>query len=83
MIYQDSLTDGWQNWIYASGLGFSFRNPISTRIVMERFVVDHEHIARTFPEATGKFEHFATYEIVDGKIINAWFLTGSKTLDAP
>lgn len=52
------------------------------RIVMGRFVVDHERVARTFPECTGTIELVATYEVVEGKIINAWFLSGSKVLDA-
>jgi hypothetical protein len=56
---------------------------LSRRIVMGRFVVDHERVARTFPEGTGTIELIATYEVLDGKIINAWFLTGPKTLDAP
>ena len=55
---------------------------LSKRIVMGRFVVDHERVARTFPEGTGTIELIATYEVVDGKIVNAWFLTGPKTLDA-
>lgn len=54
---------------------------LSKRIVMGRFVVDHERVARTFPEGTGTIELIATYEVLDGKIINAWFLTGPKTLD--
>jgi len=55
---------------------------LSRRIVMGRFVVDHERVARTFPEGTGTVELIATYEVLDGRIINAWFLTGPKTLDA-
>jgi len=55
---------------------------LSKRILMGRFVVDHELVARTFPEGTGTVELVATYEVLDGKIVNAWFLTGPKTLDA-
>ncbi len=51
------------------------------RIVMDRFVIDHERVTRTFPEGPGTIELIATYEVVDGKIINAWFLSGPKTLD--
>ena len=51
------------------------------RIVMDRFVLDHERITRTFPEGTGTVELIATYEVVDGRIINAWILPGLKTLD--
>jgi hypothetical protein len=51
------------------------------RIVMDRFVIDHERVTRTFPESPGTIELIATYEVVQGKITNAWFLSGSKTLD--
>ncbi|MEP6672955.1 MAG: nuclear transport factor 2 family protein [Chthoniobacter sp.] len=50
------------------------------RIVMGRFVVDHEEVTRTFPEGTGTIELLATYEVLDGKIINAWFLSGPRRL---
>jgi len=64
-----------------------FREPnlhacLAQRIVMGRFVVDHEQVTRTFPEGTGTIELIATYEVLDGKIINAWFISGTKTLDA-
>ncbi len=52
------------------------------RVLMDRFVVDHERVTRTFPEGPGTIELIATYEVVDGKIINAWFLAGPKTLDS-
>ena len=52
------------------------------RIVLGRFVVDHERVTRTFPEGPGTIELIVTYEIVDGKIINAWFLASPKTLDS-
>jgi hypothetical protein len=44
-------------------------------------VVDHERITRTFAEGPGTIELLITYEVVDGKIINAWLLPGPKTLD--
>ena len=50
------------------------------RIVMGRFVVDHELVTRTFPEGAGTVELIATYQVEGGKIINAWFLAGPKTL---
>ncbi len=53
------------------------------RLVMDRFVIDHERVTRTFPEGPGTIELVATYEIVDGKIINVWFLAGLKTLASP
>ncbi|MCX6848218.1 MAG: nuclear transport factor 2 family protein [Verrucomicrobia bacterium] len=53
-----------------------------SRIVLGRFVVDHERVTRTFPEGPGTIELIVTYEVVDGKIINAWFLASPKTLDS-
>lgn len=53
------------------------------RMVTGNFVVDHEKVTRTFSEGTGTVELIATYEVRDGKIVRAWFLTGPKTLDAP
>lgn len=50
------------------------------RIVMGSFVVDHERVTRSFPEGIGTVELIATYEVLDGRIINAWFLSGPKTL---
>jgi hypothetical protein len=52
------------------------------RVLIDRFVVDHERVTRTFPEGTGTIELIVTYEVVDGKIINAWFLASPKTLDS-
>ncbi len=52
------------------------------RMVMGRFVVDHERVTRTFPEGSGTIELMATYEVRDSKIVNAWFLTGPKTIQA-
>ena len=52
------------------------------RIVMDRFVVDYERVVRTFPEGAGSIELIATYEVHEGRIINAWFLFGRKTLDS-
>lgn len=50
------------------------------RIVMGSFVIDHERVTRNFPEGSGTVELVATYEVHDGRIINAWFLSGPKTL---
>jgi hypothetical protein len=43
---------------------------IVRRIVLDRFVVDHEHVTGT-PE--GPFDAIATYEVIDGRIANVWF----------
>src|SRR5687767_3319644 len=51
------------------------------RIVAGNVVIDHEHVTRTFPEGTGKFELVAIYEVQNGKIAKAWFVFGAKTLD--
>lgn len=50
------------------------------RMVAGRFVVDHERVTRTFPEAPGELEVLMTYEIVDGKIARSWSLITDKTL---
>ncbi len=55
---------------------------LAQRMVMDRFVVDHEELTRTFPEGPGTVELMATYEVCEGRIVNAWFLTGPKRLDA-
>lgn len=52
------------------------------RIVMGPFVSDHERVTRTFPEGTGTVELIATYEVCDGKIARAWFISGPRALDA-
>ena len=59
----------------------SLHAKLLNRIVMGRFVIDHEHVTRTFPEGTGTVELVATYEVIHGQIMQAWFLTGPKTLD--
>ena len=55
---------------------------ITKRIVMGNVVVDHEKIARTFPEGTGVSEAVAIYQVQDRKISKVWLLLGPKTLDA-
>jgi putative hydrolase of HD superfamily len=54
---------------------------LNRRIVMGNTVVDHETVSRTFPEGTGRIELIAIYEVEAGRIANAWFITGTKTLD--
>jgi hypothetical protein len=51
------------------------------RIVMASIVVDHEEVTRTFPEGTGKVELIAIYEVRDGRIATARFISGPRTLD--
>jgi len=47
-----------------------------------QMVIDHEEVTRTFPEGTGKIELVAIYEVRDGRIATARFLTGPKKLDS-
>ena len=51
------------------------------RIVMGDFVVDHEEVARTFPEGRGKLELIMIYQVRQGRIARAWSIAGTKTLD--
>ena len=52
------------------------------RIVMGQVVIDHEEVTRTFPEGTGTLELVAIYEVRDGRIATARFISGPKTLDS-
>ncbi len=45
------------------------------RTVMGPIVVDHEEVTRTFPEGPGKLQLIAIYEVRDGKIAKAWFIS--------
>ncbi|AZC20428.1 MULTISPECIES: nuclear transport factor 2 family protein [Pseudomonas] len=51
------------------------------RSVMGNVVIDHELISRTFSDGTGTLETVAIYEVQDGKIKSASFITGQKSLD--
>lgn len=64
-----------------------FREPnlhaeLLNRTVIGQIVIDHEVVTRTFPEGTGTLELVAIYEVRDGKIATARFISGTKTLDA-
>lgn len=52
------------------------------RIVMGQTVIDHEEVTRTFPEGPGKIELVAIYEVRDGRIASARFISGKVTLDS-
>jgi hypothetical protein len=52
------------------------------RAVMGSVVIDHEEVTRTFPDGTGKIELVAIYEVLDGKIAAARFISGKVTLDS-
>ena len=47
------------------------------RIVAGNMVIDHEQVTRTFPEGTGKIELVAIYEVQNGRIAKAWFISGA------
>ena len=50
------------------------------RIVAGNVVIDHELVARTFPEGAGRVELVAIYEVQNQKIAKAWFIIGAKTV---
>lgn len=51
------------------------------RIVSGDVVIDHERVARTFPEGEGTIELVAIYKVSGGRISKAWFISGTKTLN--
>ena len=53
------------------------------RTVMGNLVVDHEEVARTFPEGPGTIELLMIYEVQNGRIAKAWSLGGPRTMAAP
>ena len=52
-----------------------------SRVVMGNVVIDHERVTRTFPEGTGRIELVAIYEVQNGRIAQATFMPGPKSLD--
>jgi hypothetical protein len=51
------------------------------RIAMGNVVIDHEEVARTFPEGPGKIALIMIYAVQNGRIAKAWSMTDAKTLD--
>lgn len=51
------------------------------RTVMGSMVIDHEEVARTFPEGPGKVRVIMIYEVQHGVITKAWTMVGGMTLD--
>ncbi|ESQ92981.1 steroid delta-isomerase [Asticcacaulis sp. AC460] len=47
-----------------------------SRTVMGNKVVDTERVTRNFPNGKGEVDVVGIYEILDGRIKKAWFLTG-------
>ena len=52
------------------------------RSVMGHIIIDHETVSRTFPEGPGRIELVCIYEVREGKIQTASFISGAKSLDA-
>jgi putative hydrolase of HD superfamily len=53
---------------------------LRSRIVIGDLVIDHEDVARTFPEGPVKVEMVAIYQVTDGRIASATFIIGNKQL---
>ncbi len=51
------------------------------RTVAGHVVIDHEEISRTFPEGPGRQELVAIYEVRNGRIAVARFISGRKTVE--
>ncbi len=51
------------------------------RIVMGQIIVDHEEVARNFPEGRGTIQLVMIYEVQNGRIAKAWVITGAKTVE--
>lgn len=51
-----------------------------SRVVLGNTVIDHERVRRNFEEGVGALEVACIYEIIEGKIRRAWFISGEKTL---
>jgi hypothetical protein len=54
---------------------------LRNRIVMRNIVLDHELVARTFPEGAGTLECVMIYEVQNGRIAKAWSIAGEKLLE--
>jgi len=51
------------------------------RMVAGSVVVDQEEMTCTFPEGPGRLGLIAIYEVREGRIAQAWFIFGTKTLE--
>ena len=51
-----------------------------SRVVLGNTVIDHERVRRNFAEGVGHLQVACIYEIGEGKIRRAWFISGEKTL---
>ena len=60
----------------------TLRGVLVGRTVIGNVVIDHEEVTRTFSEGTGKIDVVAIDEVREGLIARAWFIPGTKVLDA-
>jgi hypothetical protein len=51
------------------------------RFAVGSLVVDRETVTRNFPEGRGHVEVIAIYEVVQGKIVKAWFKQGAPVFE--
>lgn len=50
------------------------------RTVMGGYVIDHEVVSRQFAEGPGTLRMIMIYEVLEGRIVRAWAITGEKRL---
>lgn len=51
-----------------------------SRVVIGNKVIDQEKVTRNFPEGIGQVDVVAIYEVDEGKIVNAWFISGNRRM---
>jgi len=51
-----------------------------SRMAVGDLVIDQERVTRTFPEGPGEIDVIAMYQVVQGKIAQAWFKMGEPEL---
>ena len=51
-----------------------------SRITVGNVVVDHETVARNFPEGKGEVDVICIYEVENGRIAKAWFKMGEPRI---
>lgn len=91
---QDAVLYNYPDELLARGIvqirqrmAMRFREPnlharLLHRICMGAFVLDHEHVTRTFPEGPGTIELMAIYEVTNGRIARQCLIVGAARLDA-
>ena len=51
-----------------------------SRVVIGNKVIDQEKVTRNFPEGIGQIDVVAIYEVDEGKIAKAWFISGNRRM---